>query len=78
MLWSSPERCVQNHAEFVSIRTVGALAYNAQIAVGKIDARQSLLEILGIDQTHPTDALRRALVLRDEVWYGCSSVRVYR
>ena len=73
MVWSGPERCVQNHAEFVSIQTVNSLAHNAQVAVRKIDTKHSLLEILGIDQVRPTDALQGALVLRDEVWPGRSS-----
>jgi hypothetical protein len=50
MVWPSPERRVQNHAEFVSIQTVNALAHNAQVAVRRIDTKHSLLEILGIDQ----------------------------
>lgn len=59
---------MQNHAEFVSIRTVITLAHNSQVAIGKIDMGHSLVEILGVEAISPTDALQRALVLQDEVW----------
>lgn len=78
MVWSSPELRAQNHAEFVSIQTVNALAHNAHVAVGKVDARRPLLEILGLDQVCPTNVLRSVLVLQDEVCPGCLSGRAYR
>lgn len=57
---------VQNHAEFVSIQTVDALAHNSRVAVGKIDAGHSLVQVLGIETVGPADALQR-LRLPDEV-----------
>ena len=58
---------MQNHAEFVSAQAVNALAHNAQLAVRKMDTRQSLLEVLGIGPAGPAGALQRALVFEDEV-----------
>lgn len=57
---------VQNHAEFVSIQTVDALAHNSRVAIGKIDAGHSLIQVLGIETVVPADALHR-LRLQDEV-----------
>ena len=67
MLLSCPEPRVQNHAEFVSVQTVNALARNARVAIEKIDANHTLLEVLGIQLVGPTDRLHRALVFEDEV-----------
>lgn len=58
---------VQNHAEFVSIQTVDALAHNSWVATGKIDTGYSLVEILGIATIGPGDAPQR-LILQDDVW----------
>ena len=68
MLLSCPEPRVQNHAEFVSVQTVNALAHNARVAVEKIDASHTLLEVLGIQPVGPADSLHRALVFEEEVW----------
>lgn len=67
MLPSGLKPCVQNHAEFVSFQTVDALAHNAQVAVGKIDAMHSLLEVLGVEPVGLADGLQGPLVFEDEV-----------
>jgi hypothetical protein len=72
MLLSGPKPRVQNHAEFVSFQTVDALAHNAQVAAGKIDAMHSLLEVLGVESVGPADGLQGALVFEDEVWANYS------
>ena len=63
----SPEPYAQNHAEFVSVQTVNALARNAQLAVGKMNTGGSLPEMLGVEPVGLEDALQRALVFEDEV-----------
>ena len=77
-LQSNPEQRVQNHAEFVSIQTVNALAHNGRIAVRRIDTGDSLVEILAIDPIYPAGTLQNALVLQDEVWPDFSPRRAYR
>lgn len=52
------------------------LAHNAYVAVGKIDTRHLLLEILGIDPVCPADALQKALVFQDEVCMARSFIRM--
>jgi len=75
VLQSSPEPRIQNHAEFVSLQTVVALARNAHIATRRMDTKHSLLELLGIEPVGPAGALQSALVLQDEVCSDCLSIR---
>ena len=61
------ELSIQNHAEFVSIRTVDALSHNSHVAVGKLDKDHSLVEILGIKTVGPMGAIREEPGSQDKV-----------
>lgn len=66
LIVQDPFMYTHNHAEFVSCRTVDALAHNSRVAIGKIDSGCSLIEILGIETAGPASGLQRALTFQDE------------